>query len=95
MSTPINPIEVDPHQLQEDLIERLQRYLLTALPIHRRFPKLRAAAQAKLDNPASLVKGPFLEALPDFKKKNSLAGLVEEGGGVYQIFQMAIYLHGE
>lgn len=72
-----DPIEIDPISLQEDLRDRMQRYLLTALPIHRRFPKLRAEAQRQLEQGASLVRGPFLEALPDFPKRESLNDLVD------------------
>lgn len=78
MSNPY-PIEVDPITLQEDLQDRMKRYLLTALPINRRFPKLRGEAARMLEADASLIKGPYLEALPDFPKGKSLKGLVEEG----------------
>ena len=73
------PIEVDPVALQEDLHDRMRRYLLTALPISRRFPKLREEAHKKLMDGDSLIKGPFLETLPDFPKGKSLKNLVEEG----------------
>lgn len=73
------PIEVDPVALQEDLHDRMRRYLLTALPINRRFPKLREEAHKKLMDGDSLIKGPFLETLPDFPKGKSLENLVDEG----------------
>jgi hypothetical protein len=73
------PIEVDPIALQEDLHDRMRRYLLTALPISRRFPKLRADALGKLSEENALIKGPYLEALPDFPKGRSLKDLVEAG----------------
>lgn len=73
------PIEVDPIALQEDLQSRIKRYLLTALPISRRFPKLRENALAKLGENGALIKGPYLEALPDFPKGKSLKDLVENG----------------
>jgi ATP-dependent helicase YprA (DUF1998 family) len=73
------PIEVDPIALQEDLQSRIKRYLLTALPISRRFPKLRENALEKLSEDGALIKGPYLEALPDFPKGRSLKNLVEEG----------------
>lgn len=79
MSTLLDPIEVDPIHLQEDLQERMRRYLLTTLPIHRRFPKLREEASRELSKSASLIQGPFLEALPDFPKGKSLKDLVAEG----------------
>lgn len=72
------PIEVDPVALQEDLHDRMRRYLLTALPINRRFPKLREKAHQELLDGESLIKGPFLETLPDFPKGKSLENLVDE-----------------
>jgi ATP-dependent helicase YprA (DUF1998 family) len=74
-----DPIEIDPVELQKDLHDRMQRYLLTALPIHRRFPKLRAQASAELSSNNTLVRGPYLEALPDFPKTKSIKDLVDAG----------------
>lgn len=76
--------EIDPIRLHEDLNERVRRYLLTSLPISERFPLLRAKAENALSEPDKLVKGPFVEALPDFPKGRSLqdhveAGLLHEG----------------
>jgi ATP-dependent helicase YprA (DUF1998 family) len=70
--------EIDPIALQENLQDRVQRYLLTSLPISRRFPKLRKLADEYLSNPDVLLKGPFLEAIPDFPKGKSLEQLVNE-----------------
>lgn len=71
--------EIDPITLQKNLQERVQRYLLTSLPISSRFPTLRKEAEAYLSKPEVLLKGPFLEAIPDFPKGESLEGLVAEG----------------
>jgi len=76
--------EIDPIQLHEDLKARVRRYLLTALPISDRFPLLRQQAEKALAEPDKLIKGPFVEALPDFPKGKSLqdhvgAGLLHEG----------------
>lgn len=76
---PIDPIEIDPILLQEDLDDRIQRYLKTALPIHPRFPKLREMRDAQLKADNLLLKGPYLESLPDFPKGASLESLVTEG----------------
>ncbi|MFN9024980.1 MAG: hypothetical protein ACK5VX_02155, partial [Akkermansiaceae bacterium] len=73
------PIEIDPIALQEDLHERMMRYLSTSLPISRRFPMLREDALNKLSEDGRLIKGPYLEALPDFPKGRSLKELVEAG----------------
>jgi ATP-dependent helicase YprA (DUF1998 family) len=79
MPAPIYPIEIDPVSLQQDLQERMQRYLQTALPIHRRFPELRKAAEEQFSKETTLVRGPYLEALPDFPKEESLESLVDDG----------------
>ena len=76
MPAPIDPLEIDPVALQNDLQDRMQRYLLTALPIHRRFPKLRKAAIEQLSAERTLVQGPYLEALPDFPKNLSIKDFV-------------------
>ncbi|MDC0275417.1 DEAD/DEAH box helicase [Verrucomicrobiales bacterium] len=98
----LDPIEIDPIHLQEDLQERMRRYLLTALPIHRRFPKLREQASKELSRSASLIKGPFLEALPDFPKGKSLEDLVGEGllhpgfGSLDpEVFSRPLHIHQE
>ena len=70
--------EIDPIALQEELQQRIRRYLLTALPISRRFPRLRAEAEQYLSKTDILIKGPFLEAIPDFPKGCSLKDLVSE-----------------
>lgn len=74
-----DPIEIDPLRLHDDLEERMRRYLLTALPINRRFPKLRELATTELKKEDTLIKGPFLEALPDYPKGKSLEQLVNDG----------------
>ena len=79
MNNTQDPKEVDPIRLQKDLQDRMQRYLLTALPINRRFPQIRKAAAAELSRESEIIKGPFLEALPDYRKSRSLADWVEEG----------------
>lgn len=71
--------EIDPITLQKNLQDRIQRYLLTSLPISRRFPNLRKQAEDYLSTPDVLLKGPFLEAIPDFPKGKSLEELVAEG----------------
>ena len=73
------PIEIDPVALQEDLHERMLRYLQTSLPINGRFPKLRAESDKQLLTANALIKGPYLETLPDFPKGASLKELVEKG----------------
>ena len=76
---PANDNEIDPIKLREDLRERLTKYFLTAIPVSPRFPKLKAQARESLMAPDRIIKGPFLEALPDFKKGATLRNLIEEG----------------
>ena len=76
--------DIDPIRLHDDLKARVRRYLLTSLPISDRFPHLREEAERALSEPDRLIKGPFVEALPDFPKGKSLedhvkAGLLHEG----------------
>ena len=71
--------EIDPIRLREDLRERLAKYFLTAIPVSPRFPKLKKQASESLMAPDRIIKGPFLEALPDFRKGNSLRDLIGEG----------------
>lgn len=94
--------EIDPITLQSDLQQRIRRYLLTALPINRRYPLLRAEAERLIDQPDTVIKGPFLEAIPDFPKGKSLKDLVAEGvlhdgfsrlGPV--VFERSLHIHQE
>jgi replicative superfamily II helicase len=71
--------EIDPAILERDLHETLSRYLMTALPIHRRYPHLRQNATAQLSNKGRLIKGPFVESMADFPKGRSLEDLVTAG----------------
>ena len=71
--------ERNPIQLGRELEATLRRYLRTALPINRNFPKLRQRLDEALKQPGLLLKGPFVETLPDFHKAGSLRELVAEG----------------
>ena len=72
--------EGNPLILFETLKQTLRRYITTTLPISRRYPKLQEAFRGLLDD-QELVKGPFVEALPDFKKANTLRALLRTNGG--------------
>jgi ATP-dependent helicase YprA (DUF1998 family) len=71
--------EIDPIRLNRELQDTIRRYLLTALPISDRFPKLRAEAHKQLGATDKLVAGPFVEGIADFEKGKSVAELVKEG----------------
>ena len=72
--------ESNPLTLFEKLNHTLRRYISTTLPISRRYPQLQEEFRKLLDI-QELVKGPFVEALPDFKKGQKLEALLRGKGG--------------
>ena len=70
--------DLEPIQLRNRLRDTLQRYLATAVPISAtRAPALAHAVRDKIAEEDSLVRGPFVESLPDYQKGASLDQLVE------------------
>ena len=70
--------ELDPIRFKTDLGDVLARYITTAAPVSSaRAPRL-SKAIAEACARAGLVKGPFVESLPDFEKGGSIARLVED-----------------
>lgn len=72
--------ESNPLVLFDTLNQTLRRYIPTTLPISRRYPQLQDEFR-KLLNDEELVKGPYVEALPDFKKGKPLRALLRKNGG--------------
>src|SRR6056297_1235079 len=72
--------EANPLELAKSLRETLQAYLPTTLPISQRYPRLREEFR-RLVSDQPLVKGPFVEALPDFEKGRELRKLLKANGG--------------
>lgn len=72
--------DANPIALVEDLKEVLQRYISTTLPISRRYPNLSGEFRSLLGQ-QTLVEGPYVEALPDFEKGESLNSLLKRNGG--------------
>ncbi len=72
--------ETNPLRLVETLSDTLRRYIPTALPISRRYPKLRQEFRRLLAE-QELLRGPFVEGLPDFEKGRSLDALLRTNGG--------------
>jgi ATP-dependent helicase YprA (DUF1998 family) len=68
-------IETNPIEMGRDLESAIRRYLRSALPISRNYPKLATEIERLLNQPGLLLKGPFVEALPDFQKAGSLRAL--------------------
>lgn len=72
--------ENNPLILYRNLSDTLRRYIPTTLPISRNYPKLKQEFQNLLEK-EELVKGPYIEALPDFEKGDSLRDLLKENNG--------------
>lgn len=72
--------EANPIILVEELKKVLSRYIATSLPISRRYPKLAKRFREELGR-QKLVEGPYVEALPDFEKGNTLRELLQKNGG--------------
>lgn len=71
--------DLDPNQFKERLERILSRFISTSSPINaQRAPGL-ASSLAVLVADQDLVKGPYIETLPDFVKGRSIADLVAGG----------------
>jgi ATP-dependent helicase YprA (DUF1998 family) len=64
--------ETNPITMGRNLETSVRRYLRSALPISRNYPKLAGEIDWLLNQPELLMKGPFVEALPDFHKTGSV-----------------------
>ncbi len=73
--------DLNPLRLRDRLRETLARYISTAVPVSdTRAPKLARAVRNALKAESTLLtKGPFLENLPDFKKRGSIRELIDSG----------------
>jgi len=72
-------LDLDPLAFREELNADLARFIATAAAVSRhRAPRLAEAVAARVAE-ETLVKGPFVESLPDFDKAESLAELVDGG----------------
>lgn len=71
--------DLDPLHLRETLRENLARYTATAVPISdERAPRLAARVRNEIHSAGmGMVKGPFLESLPDFEKGRTIRDLVD------------------
>lgn len=71
--------ELDPINFSDELTTTLARYITTAAAVSpARAPRL-SRAVADTCAQSSLVRGPFVESLPDFEKGGTLADLVAQG----------------
>ena len=68
--------ENNPIQLGRELEATLRRYIKTTLAVSPRQPQARALVEQAIDQQAELLKGPFVEALPDFVKLSESFGHV-------------------
>ena len=73
--------ELDPIVFRDKLSRTLATFISTASPVSSiRAPRLAQKIASELNSSAvSLVKGPFVESLPDFEKKESLQEMVRQG----------------
>lgn len=71
--------EANPIALVEELKTVLERYIATTLPVSRRYPRLAERFRAELAA-QHLVEGPYVEALPDFEKGQTLEELTLSQG---------------
>lgn len=73
--------DLNPLSFRGALHETLARYMATAVPIsEQRLPELAARIRATLNrDDLDIVKGPYLESLPDFEKGRTLRALVAAG----------------
>ncbi len=72
--------EANPLKLAQTLQETLTRYISTTVPIHSRYPKLKEDFWNILKS-EKLVKGPYIESVPDFEKGEKLSSLLQKNGG--------------
>ena len=70
--------DANPLVFKDRLDETIRRYIQTALPISSRFPLLKQAVGHVLRHEAELVKGPYVENLPDFEKGCSIQDLISD-----------------
>ena len=71
--------ELNPFDFKYELSKVLTRFITTSAPVSSaRTPRLSKEIFDKCSN-AELVKGPFVESLPDFEKGGSIKQLVREG----------------
>lgn len=71
--------ERNPVAFGSQIEDSIRGYLTSTLSINRRYPRLRSEFSQLLKQPDLLLKGPFVEALPDFAKGASLQILAENG----------------
>lgn len=72
--------DTNPISFSQDLKTVLARYIATTLPISRRYGNLSREFRLLLEQ-EQLVQGPYVEALPDFEKGETLAGMLKKDGG--------------
>jgi ATP-dependent helicase YprA (DUF1998 family) len=68
-------LDKNPATFGKQMEDSIRAYLKSALPVNRRYPRLRQGIGRALAEPELLLKGPFVEALPDFVKDVSLEAL--------------------
>jgi ATP-dependent helicase YprA (DUF1998 family) len=72
-----NRHDTNPVAFGQQIEESIRGYLKSALPVSHRYPRLRQEITRALAEHELLLKGPFVEALPDFAKDVSLEALTQ------------------
>ncbi len=67
----------NPVAFGQQIEDSIRGYLKSALPVSHRYPRLRQEITRALAEHELLLKGPFVEALPDFAKDVSLEALTQ------------------
>lgn len=75
-----NKFEINPVELAAKIEESVKRYILTVMGLNSNYPKLSDAFK-KLIMGKKLLKGPYVEALPDFEKGKPIEKLLIKNGG--------------
>ena len=75
----VNPTDLDPIQFRAVLEQRLRRFTTAAAAVSRVVAPNLGRAIDKMIEQETLIRGPFVESLPDFEKGSSIKELVADG----------------
>jgi hypothetical protein len=84
--------DLNPLEFRQNLQAAMRRYIATALPIAARYPGLAEEFRTILNEKAVLVRGPYVESLPDFVKGRTLGDLVMDGTLIEKWLELPEYL---
>ena len=70
---------IDPLELSNAISERFERYLLTTFGVAPEYSGLGDQFKQRIHEPGRLFRGPYLQGLPPYIRKDSLQNLVDDG----------------